>query len=567
MSSVIFKELLIVDEKMQSAIKVAFGRGANVVTSRKNHVGKSCLLKSLYYTLGAEVEFDEIWKQTEKAFFLKIEVNGIGYRVCRCGRNTIFFDDEDNIIKTFTHISTGLPDYFVDLFNFAVYLKDKHDIYRAAAPSCWFLPYYIDQIKGWASAPFNSFAKTEQYGKEQRRKALLFHLGIYSRETIGIEKEIVELNSEIKTTDSEYQELLQQSSALHAEVKSLLPLSSTCEYESKFSTEISLIKILAHKLGETRKLLMDLQSRIVQCELVLSSTKQNNCEKEESTLASSVYCPKCGHIVDELLEQKLRDIYVSRGVSYIRQQMKDALESLKAEFEIVKKRYTDETAKLRLIAPPEEENVDGSFTHYLRYMGLKDIIAKKDIDVSEKRSELSQLQEKLKSLTRRLKELINTKRVETVYANCVESLLNSLDAWNELYRSKIVIGKELSSHGTLSSKIVLAQQMAFFLTMYELKINSLMMPFVVDSPRTFEADKPSSKKMLDMILNASFLKQTILATVDYEDFQVDTCEPVTIIFLDSEKALLQKDAFLFNKAEINGLLTQMHTALLFAERS
>lgn len=564
MSNVIFKEVLIVDEKMKSAKKVVFDTRCNVVTSRKNHVGKSCLLKSLYYTLGAEVEFDEIWRQTEKAFFLKIEVNGIGYRVCRYGNNTAFFDATDNVIKTFTHISKGLPEYLIDLFDFAIYLKDKHDTYRAAAPFCWYLPYYIDQIKGWTTSSFNSFANAEQYAKEQRRKALLFHLGTYSRETIGIEKEIAELKGEIKATESEHQELLQHSSALHAEVKSLLPLSSPHEYESKFSTEISLIKTHASKLGEARKLLMELQSRIVQCESVLNSTKQGNREDDNLEFGASVYCQKCGHLVNELLMSKLRDIYVSHSTSYIRQQMKVALAALRTEFEEAKKRYADESAKIRLIAPSEEESVEGSFTYYLRYMGLKNVIAKKDIDAAEKAHKVSQLEGKMKGAKQRLKELINTERINKIYSNRVESLLEELGAWDETYRSKISIGKELASPGSLSSKIVLAQHMAFFWTMYELKIDTLLMPFVVDSPRTFEASEESSRKMLNMIVNAGCFKQTILATVDYESFNVETNKPIKIIYLDSEKALLQKEDYLSNLAEIDDLLTKMQTALLFA---
>ena len=61
MKEVYFKKLMIADLQNRTARVQSFEKGLNVVTSADNHVGKSSLLKSLYYTLGAEVDFDSVW--------------------------------------------------------------------------------------------------------------------------------------------------------------------------------------------------------------------------------------------------------------------------------------------------------------------------------------------------------------------------------------------------------------------------------------------------------------------------------------------------------------------------
>ena len=66
MKEVYFKEIMIADMQNETARIQPFEKGLNVVTSVDNHMGKSSLLKSMYYTLGAEVDFDSVWDKQFK---------------------------------------------------------------------------------------------------------------------------------------------------------------------------------------------------------------------------------------------------------------------------------------------------------------------------------------------------------------------------------------------------------------------------------------------------------------------------------------------------------------------
>ena len=61
-----FEQIIIADINKKTARLQRFNQGLNVITSEENHVGKSSLLKSLYYTLGAEVIYDNVWDKNTK---------------------------------------------------------------------------------------------------------------------------------------------------------------------------------------------------------------------------------------------------------------------------------------------------------------------------------------------------------------------------------------------------------------------------------------------------------------------------------------------------------------------
>ena len=66
MKNVYFKSIIIADLQSETARSQTFEKGFNVITSADNHVGKSSLLKSLYYLSTA---------QTDAIFMMLMEKN------------------------------------------------------------------------------------------------------------------------------------------------------------------------------------------------------------------------------------------------------------------------------------------------------------------------------------------------------------------------------------------------------------------------------------------------------------------------------------------------------------
>ena len=75
MNEMYFKSILIADIKEKTARFQKFQKGFNVITSQENHVGKSSMLKSLYYAMGAEIDYDNIWDKNTKVYIVNFISN------------------------------------------------------------------------------------------------------------------------------------------------------------------------------------------------------------------------------------------------------------------------------------------------------------------------------------------------------------------------------------------------------------------------------------------------------------------------------------------------------------
>ena len=71
MSEMYFTKLLVVDVNEKEASYHRFSKGFNVITGRDNHVGKSTILKSLFFALGAEVYYSSKWNKQSKMYVLQ----------------------------------------------------------------------------------------------------------------------------------------------------------------------------------------------------------------------------------------------------------------------------------------------------------------------------------------------------------------------------------------------------------------------------------------------------------------------------------------------------------------
>lgn len=145
MSKVIFKELLIADIENKTAQLIKFVDGKNLLTSHNNHLGKSLICKSLYYTLGAEAFFSDTWKRVNSLYWLVFDVDGNEYKVVR--KNYIFtiYEPDGSIVKLFR--VKNLTEYLNKLFSLDIKLvaKDDEKSIISSAPVFMYLPYYIDQ--------------------------------------------------------------------------------------------------------------------------------------------------------------------------------------------------------------------------------------------------------------------------------------------------------------------------------------------------------------------------------------------------------------------------------------
>lgn len=183
MKRLILKKLVIISSKNEEARIIEFDDDLTIITGDNpngktiNRTGKSLVMKAIYYSLGAKIKkYTTNWESLQIGTIVTFLYDGTLYELYR-DKNTFILKKDDDI-KFFASISE-LTQYYVELFNF--YLKmpikkeDENSVY--AYPGAIFMPFYIDQDKGW-SGSWDSFA--DVFTGKWKQEILLYHMVIYA---------------------------------------------------------------------------------------------------------------------------------------------------------------------------------------------------------------------------------------------------------------------------------------------------------------------------------------------------------------------------------------------------
>ena len=552
MSSMFCKSILIADVHKHTARFISFEKGLNVITSSENHVGKSSVIKSLYDTLGAEVHFDARWDKDTKLTAVIIDVDGIEYRVVRFIKKFAVLKGTELVLLS-DSVTRQLAPKLAEIFDFSVYLAEKRAYKKVvqAPPAFTFMPYYIDQDKGWNEL-YDSFERMDQFAKPERAKSLYFHLGLYTKSRIELQAKKDRIKDEIKELQETEQRLAITVKALTEELNNIIPADNEEELERHLATPKKEIKILVQEIGRVRNKIQELNTALQQHENQLEIIKQFQQIPGVVEKKARHVCPQCGYEFDDDLYDLVRSNYNQSNAEYLRAQIELIVNNIRAELKKQDERYIELMAKLTEQEKVYDETQD-AYDAYLRYRGLKNTVRKYSFELADNRLKQSDCEDEIKDINKELQKVPDKKELERTYIGFVKQNIIALSAWTQEYDGKIKLLKALNAQGSLLPKIILSQYNALFQTMAETNRSVIRFPFVVDSPREKESSVSSSKEILNMIVKITSLPQIILATVDYDTFDVDDGGNVNKIYLDTQFSILNEETYTERAEEIKGL--------------
>lgn len=554
MKEVYFKSLLIADLHTHTARNQLFEKGFNVVTSTDNHVGKSSLLKSLYYTLGAEVQFDSVWDKQSKLYVATLSVDEKEYRVVRLMKRFAVFDG-DKLLKITDSVTKELTPLLSEIFDFAVYLPNKEtEKVEMAPPAFTFMPYYIDQDKGW-SGLYDSFSAITQYKSTDRIKSLYYHLNIYTKGTVELMAKKDRLKEKLEALQIESERLHTILSALQEETDNLPTVETVQELETYLIIPQKRIEELVSEIGRIRNEIQSLETAMYQHKYQLNVIKEFVSIKGSSQtnkVRNQHICPNCGYLFDEEIFALVRSNYGTANEDYMCQQIELLIGSISQKLENAKTQYVNLQNQLKQEEQSYkvEKNV---FDVYIRQRGLKSSIDRFQSQLGRITADSGDVTQQIDEITKELKKLPNKKEVEEKYIEYTRLNIMTLDAWDPAYDNTIRLLKPIKAQGTLENKIILAQFVALFQTMDYFRSGATRFSFVVDSPRAKEASISSSKDILKMISEMKMLPQIILATIDYSEYEDEIETPTKVIVLTEKRKLLNETDYLNNKEYIVAL--------------
>ena len=558
MNEMYFKSILIADIQAHTARFQKFNRGINVITSTDNHVGKSSLLKSLYYAMGAEVEYDTVWEVNTKLYVVNICICGKDYTVVRFQKNFAMFEGEKLILLT-NSVSGDLAKMYEEIFSFSIYLPNKKtNKTELASPAFTFMPYYIDQDRGW-NGLYNSFLRLEQYKKNDREKSLYFHLNIYNKHRIEILAEKDKLKSELEVLKDKEAKIKITVDSLSQEVQHLIPAETIDELENNLQIPKEKIALLVSRIGEVRNKVQELETILHKHEYQLNVIKEYHKIKQKPSFKKlknndNLYeCPRCGYTFDDEIYNMVRLNYNISNEDYMCQQIQLIINSITKELDINKEKYVNMMNELEEMEKVFDDSQD-SYNIYVKQRGLQKSIKDFTKQLEKNNYEQSQRIDSIKKIDKELRKLPNKKEIEEKYVEYVRLNIIKLGAWNPAYEGNIKIIKPIKAQGTLENKIILAQFVGLFQTIEYFKSKSIRFPFIVDSPRAKEASYISSKDIIKMIFNISSLPQIILATMDFQDFENGLECNYSKTILTKKRSLLNSVTYAEYQEKINELM-------------
>lgn len=545
MKEMYFDNILIADIVEKTAHFHKFKKGFNVVTSQDNHVGKSSLLKSLYFAMGAEVDFDNVWNKTTKLYIVDFYIDEIKFRLARWQKAFALFRGIELILTT-KSVSRDLAREFEKIFSFAVYMANKKTNKTELAPPAFtFMPYYIDQDRGW-SGLYESFSNIDQYKKPDRIKSLYYHLGIYTRSTVELMAKRDILKDKLEQLKAEEEKSRITIESLYTEIQNLVPADSIEELERNLLIPKERIALLVSRIGEIRNKIQSLEIILYQHEHQLEVIQEYRKIKDGVSVRENrdeIYiCPKCGYSFDEEIYSVVRASYNLQNEDYMYKQIKQIISSIASELEKYKENYVSLMDELKQQEQAYDEKQD-SYEVYLRQRGLQGSVKHFTEQLGKNIYKQEAYGKKIKAIDKDIRKLPNKKEVEENYIENVRLNIIKLDAWNSAYDGNIKLLKPIKAQGTLENKIILAQMVGLFQTMQYFRTNTILFPLVVDSPRAKEASHTSSKDILKLIFEMDYLPQVILATVDYSDFEDEIKRRAKVTVLSEKRKLLNDDTY------------------------
>lgn len=531
----------IYDIVREEAYYTRFKKGLNVVTSMDNHVGKSSLLKSIYYAFGANVEYDTAWDKVSKLVSVDFVLDNNIYTINRLNNKFLIMDDRKNILLKTTHVSTDLAPYLSKLFDMEIYLTNKKNEVVLAPPVYFFLPYYIDQDHGWGSEPFSSFMYLTQYTKRERLKSLYYHLNLYNNETIALTREIESLkNEKLNYTESntKFEDLSEFiNEVIHVE-----------EIANKEEMEVEL-KLLKEDVIKKLEKLEDIKLHIEQLKITMSTLEYNLdiIEQESNRREESVEikCPECGYEKCTVYNYKNKDIVVDEyaelntefSITELKGMISKTQEDIDIETHIYIELYNEISEKQKRV-----KNQD-LFINYINALGIGQVKNKFEERISSNSKKIENLDSEIKKEEKELDRKQNPKKLNKKYKNEVINFLMELKAWDNRASDKITLLRPYKGQGNLAVKSIIASYLALYKVMEIYAQNTIKFSFIVDSPRSKEASESSSAEILSKISNISNLNQIIVATVDYDKYNSGVSKKVNKIFLKKSKHLLSKEKY------------------------
>jgi len=561
MKKLVFKEIMILSFPEKKAIKLNFNPKKTIVRG-KNQVGKSSLVKSIYYTLGAiPAVINSNWLKAEPITYLKMSLDGDEFAVLRYDKKRYVTVDEEQNIST--HDFKSLSKFLNQRFDFNLLLSNRKGEPEVPPPTYLFLPFYLDQDKSW-SDNWNSFAGLSQFS-QWKRPLIDYHSGIKGNNYYKTKSEFDAVKIELEDTKVEINALSKILRNVNEKLKSEDFNVSIEDFSKEISELLVQCEILKNEQNKLKIALNDLYnhkslitSRISIIQKSINETKLDY-KYALNYIDEDIDCPMCGAHYEnnfserfslaedeEQLENLLNDLHIDlTKVNDDIDKYDESFIDKKADFEKIQELLNEKQNEVKLIDIIENEGKKR--VREIFESERNEIYAK----IGKSQSTHDSLEEKLKSINKDGEA--RKQKIMTLYRSKLTIYLKELNL-DKAKTTKTIFERmdaKLNEQGSNLPRALLAYYFAFLEVMAQYT-TSTFCPIVIDSPNQQEQDKDNLDAIMSFI-NKYQPKDSQLILSVVEDPK-NVFKDSTHLLEDTKYSLLKSEFFNEVYSEIKPLI-------------
>lgn len=557
--NLVVSAITMVDLTNKEAKRIYFSPKKNLLTSAHNHLGKSVVMKSIYYTLGAEVYYPNPIKKLNLLTYIDFSFNEHQYRVARL-KSTFALYRDSSFYECYSSVNE-FDDVLSEIFGLEINLvaKDQAGTIVKCPPAFYYMPYYVDQENGWAANSF-SFDRMTQFDLPQRKNSYFFHLG-------ALDSGYVEISKRLKTNDRQIDALTKETEKYRTVIETLqagldaIQMSfDTDSLERVISIRQQEIKEILNELSRIRSNLLEAEDDLVQLtheKELLSKYIKKKIPEAESLTGESVECPRCGMVFEQALTQRLKR-------EYLRESLLDDYTTVSVRQSSLEKRICKLRSKFgdrqRKLAAFEEELASDreSYNAYVKSKATNQLLKEYWTQIGQNTSEIDQLHKDNTAINKQIGIYAQEKKqANTIYNGNLGRLLVDLDIPSDQIDENIEPGSALIASGAYGPRCKIAQILAFVETQHAIAPSLITFPIVIDSPNVLEQDNEHLASIIRTLLTWNKTdNQIIVASIQGKDTASEIDNVNIINLVNPQNHLFSSDEYNEYEAEITEIFTQ-----------
>lgn len=547
MKILVFKKLSLMSSLEKSARVIEFDPKVTVVKG-ENSTGKSSLMKSIYWALGADPATQhDSWKALNISALLEFYIDEDRYFAVRNGGRIGLFNSRGKCEIATGRMTREFAPILSKRLSFNLKLKARDGKSEIPLPAFCFLPFYVDQDRGWQN-PMQSFDRLSQY-KNWHNETIAYHAGIRPKEyyeLIGSKSELEVKKSEISSEER----ALKRAYEKVVSSRTIRPLTPNMEKFHKavgeFLSQLKALdsdrlKITSHlsKLS-SKKASLEKQSAIAKAAL---SELDKDYKFIRDQFSETIECPTCGSEHENSFANRY-------SIMEDGEECRNFLIETREEIDVIDKKMNSLNSELGQ-NNFRKERINNLLEQERGKLKLKDVIAAEGEqrarevlkeELQELQKVINEINEDIKKVKDNLNIFNDPERKKVIYdffSGHMQKNLRKLDVMNLPESDYKTIKSKVHDTGSNQPRAVLAYYFAFLNTLMKFS-SSPICPLVLDTPNQQDQDSINSKKIIEFIFKSCPEQcQLILGTVSLQGVE----NPGKTICLNEKHSILRKSEY------------------------